>query len=51
MEHLALNAPPDTSLDGIFSGEIVVDFEEAIRVLCISSWRDGGFWPKVFENY
>ena len=47
----ALLNPTASALEKIWTGEVEVSCEEALKILCLSSWRLGGFKAKDFENH
>ena len=51
LEHTALGSNPEMSLDSALSGEIEIALKEALRLLCIASWRTGGLNYKLYDSY
>ena len=51
LEHTALGSNSEASLDSALSGEIEISLHEALRLLCIASWRTGGLNYKMFDSY
>jgi len=51
LQYQCLLSPNEPALDRIWSGEIEVSADEALRLFCLSSWRLGGFTQKQIEIY